>query len=195
MSAFNVAVFASGRGRTLQNLLEHITQKSLSIEVKALVTHRPCAAIEVAKSNNIPVHIIDEADSKACHDLLQELKADLAVLAGWIKPFPVPAPISAINIHPSLLPKFGGPGMYGKHVHAAVIASGETRSGCTIHLVTEKYDEGPILSQMEVQVHPGDSAEILANRVFNAECRLLPETLASLAEGRIELPERARGIR
>ncbi len=85
--------------------------------------------------------------------------------------------------------------MYGRRVHEAVIAAGEQVSGCTIHLVTEKYDEGPVLDHMEVPVKEGDTAEILASRVFEAECQLLPSTLVAMANGEISLTDATRGIR
>ncbi|MAW40947.1 MAG: phosphoribosylglycinamide formyltransferase [Phycisphaerae bacterium] len=195
MNQLSIVVFASGRGRTLQNLLERIQKESLPLEVRALVVHRACAAEQIATSHGLPVHRIDAEDHEGCHQVLQSLAPDLAVLAGWIRPFPAPSPIPAINIHPSLLPKFGGKGMYGKHVHAAVVAAKEKVSGCTIHVVTEQYDQGPVLAQMEVSLEAGDSAEIVGNRVFEAECELLPNTLVALASGQISITEMKRGIR
>ena len=106
MNHFSVVVFASGRGRTLQNLLQRIEEESLPLAVKALVVHRPCNAERIAASHDLPVHHIDAEDRESCHHLLQELAPDLVVLAGWIRPFPTPAPVPAINIHPSLLPKY-----------------------------------------------------------------------------------------
>ena len=87
-----------------------------------------------------------------------------------------------INVHPALLPKYGGPGMYGKRVHEAVIAAGDTESGATVHLVTDKYDEGPILAQARVPVLPGDTAETLANRIIGVEHQLLPAAVLHAAE-------------
>ena len=195
MNHLSVVVFASGRGRTLQNLLQRIEEESLPVEVKALVVHRSCNAERIAASHDLSVHYIDADDRESCHHLLKELTPDLVVLAGWIRPFPTPAPVPAINIHPSLLPKYGGHGMYGRRVHEAVIAAGEHVSGCTIHLVTEGYDEGPALDQMEVPVKEGDTPEILASRVFEAECQLLPSTLVAIAMGEISLTDPVRGIR
>ena len=105
MSHFSVVVFASGRGRTLQNLLQRIEDESLPLEVKALVVHRSCNAELIAASHDLPVHHIDAEDRESCHHLLKALAPDLVVLAGWIRPFPTPAPVPAINIHPSLLPE------------------------------------------------------------------------------------------
>ena len=195
MNLFSIVVFASGRGRTLQNLLQRIEDESLPLKVRALVLHRPCNAEQIAASHNLPVHRIDAEDRESCHRLLKALHPDLVLLAGWIRPFPSPTPVPAVNIHPSLLPKYGGLGMYGLRVHEAVIAANEKVSGCTIHLVTENYDEGPILAQAEVPVNENDTAEVLAGRVFEAECQLLPNTLVALANGQISLTDAARWIR
>lgn len=195
MNQFSIVVFASGRGRTLQNLLQRIEDESLPLIVRALVLHRPCNAEQIAASHNLPIHHIDAEDRESCHRLLKALHPDLALLAGWIRPFPSPTPVPAVNIHPSLLPKYGGLGMYGLRVHEAVIAANEKVSGCTIHLVTENYDEGPILAQAEVPVNENDTAEVLAGRVFEAECQLLPNTLVALANGQISLTDAARWIR
>ena len=195
MNLFSIVVFASGRGRTLQNLLQRIEDESLPLKVRALVLHRPCNAEQIAASHNLPVHRIDAEDRESCHRLLKALHPDLVLLAGWIRPFPSPTPVPAVNIHPSLLPKYGGLGMYGLRVHEAVIAANEEVSGCTIHLVTENYDKGPILAQAEVPVNENDTAEVLAGRVFEAECQLLPNTLVALANGQISLTDAARWIR
>ena len=195
MNHFSIVVFASGRGRTLENLLQRIEDESLPLKVKALVLHRPCNAEQIAVSHDLPVHHIDAEDRESCHRLLKALNPDLVVLAGWLRPFPLPTPVPAVNIHPSLLPKYGGLGMYGLRVHEAVVAANETVSGCTIHLVTENYDEGPILAQAEVPVGVNDTAEVLAARVFEAECQLLPNTLVALASGQISLTDALRGIR
>ena len=92
-----------------------------------------------------------------------------------------------MNIHPALLPRFGGPGMYGHHVHRAVLRAGETVSGCTVHFVDEEYDHGPIILQRECPVLPDDSPETLAARVFEQECRAYPEAVRLFAEGRLHI--------
>jgi len=125
-------------------------------------------------------------------ELLRQRHVDLIVLAGYLKLVP-PAVIAAyrdriINIHPALLPSFGGPGMYGLRVHQAVLASGVKVSGCTVHLVDEEYDRGPILAQSRVPVLPGDTAETLAARVLEAEHRLLPAVVRAAAEAGRPIP-------
>jgi folate-dependent phosphoribosylglycinamide formyltransferase PurN len=127
--------------------------------------------------------------------LLSEHRVDLVVLAGYLKL--VPAGVAQafrnrmLNIHPALLPEFGGPGMYGHHVHEAVIASGARVSGATVHLVDEEYDRGAILAQARVPVLPGDSADTLAARVLRAEHQLLPAVVLAAAEAGhpVPLPE------
>jgi folate-dependent phosphoribosylglycinamide formyltransferase PurN len=121
-------------------------------------------------------------------ELLRALgDADLLVLAGYLKLLPAPVVRRfrqrAINIHPALLPAFGGPGMYGRRVHEAVLASGATESGATVHYVDEQFDRGPIIAQRTVPVLPDDSADSLAHRVLAVEHELLPEVVLGLAMG------------
>jgi phosphoribosylglycinamide formyltransferase-1 len=115
--------------------------------------------------------------------------ADLVLLAGYLTKLPVPPAwdLRVLNIHPSLLPAFGGPGMYGERVHRAAVARGVTVSGCTVHFVTEEYDAGPILSQTVVPVSSEDDADALAARVFAAECQAFPEAVRLWASGRVEV--------
>lgn len=124
--------------------------------------------------------------------------ADLVVLAGWLKLVP-PAVVSAyrgrmINIHPALLPAFGGPGMYGRRVHEAVVASGARISGATVHFVDEIYDHGAIIAQWPVPVHESDDAGALAARVLTVEHRLLPDVVHAYAAGHFRLGERGRVV-
>jgi phosphoribosylglycinamide formyltransferase-1 len=126
-------------------------------------------------------------------DTLRSHRVNLVVLAGYMRKLG-PRTLAhyrgrVLNIHPALLPRFGGVGMYGKRVHEAVLASGERESGVTVHLVTEEYDQGPILAQRKVPVLPGDTADTLAARVLEAEHALYPETLAQIASGAIRLAD------
>lgn len=177
-----IAVFASGSGSNFQAILDAIASGRLDASVCALIASKPgIGAIAKAETNQIPVFIGD-ADHA-----LASTKPDLLVLAGYLKPIPsviVDAyPNRIVNIHPALLPKFGGRGMYGRHVHEAVIAAGETESGCTVHLVTEHYDEGPILAQARVPVLPDDTAETLSVRVLAQEHILFPFILQQILHG------------
>jgi folate-dependent phosphoribosylglycinamide formyltransferase PurN len=92
-----------------------------------------------------------------------------------------------MNIHPALLPKYGGKGMFGKHVHTAVLAAGEAESGCTVHFVNNEYDAGPVILQKSCKVRPGDTPEVLAHRVFDCECEAFPEAIHAYADGRVRL--------
>lgn len=147
--------------------------------------------LELARTHGITTHSFnDSADPAEWLRLLREHDVGLVVLAGFLKR--VPGPVVAayqgrmINIHPALLPRHGGAGMYGARVHRAVLAAGDTFSGATVHLVTEDYDRGPVLGRGQVPVLPGDTEESLAARVLELEHRLLPA--AVLAAGRAGKP-------
>ncbi|MGH7699419.1 MAG: formyltransferase family protein, partial [Gemmatimonadales bacterium] len=149
-------------------------------------------ALERARRAAVPTAVItDPADADGLVTALTGM--DLVVLAGYLKL--VPAPVVAhfryrlINIHPALLPAFGGPGMYGRRVHEAVLKSGAAVSGATVHYVDEQYDRGPIIAQWPVPVRPDDTAETLAARVLELEHRLLPAVVLALA--RLKVPRRA----
>lgn len=155
----------------------------------------------VARQAGIPTHVFNDiADPAEWLQTLAGEDAQLIVLAGFLKRVPV-AVVEAgrgrmINIHPALLPRHGGPGMYGRRVHQAVLAAGDSVSGATVHLVTEEYDCGPILGQARVPVLPGDTAETLAARVLEVEHRLLPAAVLAAAQAgkpvRFDLSEGAR---
>lgn len=179
-------VFASGSGSNFQAILNAIDAGKLQAVVTGLVVSNPKAgAIQRASSKRIPVYIHDQKGFKsevfATEHLIQNVSnfgADLIVLAGYLKKIPSKFielyRNRILNIHPSLLPKYGGLGFYGIKVHEAVLANGEVESGCTIHLVTDEYDEGPILAQKKVAVYITDSPEDLAARVLQQEHELFP---------------------
>jgi formyltetrahydrofolate-dependent phosphoribosylglycinamide formyltransferase len=180
-----VAVLASGGGTNLQALLDALHDSPLARVVR-VVTNRPEAgALERARRSGVPATVLKDADDAA--ELLAALDpgVDLVVLAGYLKL--VPPPVVArfrwrmINIHPALLPAHGGPGMYGRRVHEAVLASGVAESGVTVHYVDEQYDRGAIIAQARVPVQPGDTPQTLAARVLEAEHRLLPLVVLELA--------------
>ncbi len=175
-----IAVLVSGGGRSLLNLVQRKARGELGCEIALVIASAPdIGAIRHAEEHGIPVVVAKAADV-AGH--LDAHRIDLAVLAGWLKRWPIPPHWQgrAINIHPALLPKFGGKGFYGHHVHESVLAAGETESGCTVHWVTPEYDSGAIIAQRKVAVWPDDTADALAARVFAAECELLPEVVAEL---------------
>jgi len=185
-----LAVAISGRGSNLAALLAALPAGSPA-EVTLVLSNRPAAGgLEIARQHTVPAVVLaDPADATAWLDALSDHRIDLVVLAGYLRLVP-PAVVHRyrgrmINIHPALLPAFGGPGMYGHRVHEAVLALGAAVSGATVHLVDEVYDRGPILAQARVPVLPGDTPETLAERVLELEHRLLPAVvLAAAAAGR-----------
>ena len=185
MTAVRVAVLASGGGTNLQALIDALTGSPLA-RLALVITNRPEAgALDRARRSGIPTSVLRDPDDAA--ELLAALgDAELVVLAGYLKR--IPASVVArfrgrmINIHPALLPDFGGPGMYGHHVHEAVLASGARESGVTVHFVDEAFDRGAIIAQERVPVAPGDTPEALAARVLEVEHRLLPKVVVELAQ-------------
>ncbi len=188
--AQRVAVCISGRGSNLAALLAALGPDAPA-EVVLVISNRAAAGgLETARAHGIATHVLaDAGDPAEWLAVLSRHRVDLVVLAGFLAL--VPAGVvrelagRMINIHPSLLPRHGGPGMYGARVHRAVLASGDPESGATVHLVTEEYDRGPVLGQLRVPVEPGDAPETLAARVLAAEHRLLPAAvLAAARHGR-----------
>jgi phosphoribosylglycinamide formyltransferase 1 len=191
-----LAVCVSGGGSNL-GALQAALSGSTQVRIVLVLSNRADApALERARVAGISARILsDPQDGAEWLGHLREAKVDLIVLAGYLKLVPS-AVIAAfrdrvVNIHPALLPDFGGPGMYGRRVHEAVLRSGVSHSGATVHLVDEEYDHGAILAQARVPVLPGDSPETLAARVLRAEHRLLPAVILKAAEaGRpVPLPE------
>jgi len=187
-----LAVLVSGSGRSLANLLERINAGQLAAEIGLVVASRSGLRAEViARRAGVPVAVIPragrdpEAWGSAVFNACREARAGLVVMAGWLHLLPIPASFAGrvVNIHPALLPAFGGRGFHGDHVHRAVLDRGCTVSGCTVHLVDDEYDHGRILLQRTVPVLPDDTVASLGARVFAAECLLLPEAIARFAAG------------
>jgi formyltetrahydrofolate-dependent phosphoribosylglycinamide formyltransferase len=190
-----LAFAISGRGSNLAALLGALPAGGPA-EVVLVLSNRAAAGLDLARERWIPTLVLpDPADGRAWLDALATHRVDLIVLAGYLKLVPPPVVQQyrgrIINIHPALLPAFGGPGMYGRRVHEAVLASGAAVSGATVHLVDEVYDRGTVLAQARVPVLPGDTTDTLAARVLEVEHRLLPAVvLAAAAAGRpVPLPE------
>jgi len=185
-----LAVCVSGRGSNLVALLEALRGSSLAEVVLVLSNRSDAPALERAREWGIAAEALgDFRDGAEWLERLGRHRTDMVILAGYLKL--VPAEVIAVyrgrilNIHPAPLPAFGGPGMYGLRVHEAVLASGATQSGATVHLGDEQYDRGAILAQARVPVRPGDTPETLAARVLEAEHRLLPAVvLRAAAAGR-----------
>jgi formyltetrahydrofolate-dependent phosphoribosylglycinamide formyltransferase len=187
-----LAVLLSGSGRTLENLLEQIAAGRLAASVPIVVSSRgDVRGVVVAQRAGVPVHVLPKGTaprpqwSNAIFNACRAVEADLVVMAGFLHLLEIPADFAGrvINIHPSLLPAFGGKGFHGRHVHEAVLARGCTVSGCTVHLVDSEYDHGQILLQKTAPVLPDDTAESLAARVFAVECEALPEAITRFGAG------------
>jgi len=188
MPPLQVAVLASGHGSNLQALLDGLADPASPARIGVVISNRAAAgALERATRAGVPTATIaeDGQDGPRLLALLGGHDIGLVVLAGYLKRVP-DAVVAAyrgrmLNVHPALLPSFGGPGMYGRRVHEAVLASGARITGVTVHLVDEQYDHGTILAQWPVPVRAGDSADALAARVLAAEHRLLPAVVRAFA--------------
>ncbi|MCH8567091.1 MAG: phosphoribosylglycinamide formyltransferase [Balneolales bacterium] len=189
-----IVVAASGSGSNFQSLIDAIDEKRLHAEISGLIASKPgIGAISRAISAGIPYDIVPTTARRSSELLASELLsilkirgANFLVLAGFLLKIPDSVikayPNQIINIHPSLLPKFGGKGYYGLNVHRAVIEGGETESGCTVHLVNEHYDEGRILAQKKISVLKGDLPETLAARILKEEHKLYPAAVQQYIE-------------
>ena len=189
-----IAVFISGGGRSLANLIRHRDERDLPIDIRLVISSSPrVRGVQIARDAGIETRIVlkrDFADpghyTEAMFGPCRQVGADLVVMAGFLKHVRIPSDFEGrvINIHPSLLPSFGGPGMYGHRVHQAVIDRGVKISGCTVHYVDNVYDNGPIILQRSCEVREDDTAETLAARVFKQECEALPQAIRIHKEGR-----------
>jgi phosphoribosylglycinamide formyltransferase 1 len=176
----------SGSGRTLRNLVEAILGGRLRARIELVIASRESAGAQWAREAGLTTLIIPgEIPAPKLDRVLKEHRIEWVVLAGYLKLLNIPEAYRGrvVNIHPALLPAFGGPGMYGPRVHDAVIRAGATVSGCTVHLCDEGYDTGRIVLQKMCEVLPGDTPEMLAARVFELECEAYPEALARLIGG------------
>lgn len=175
-----IAVFASGTGTTLQTLIDR--QSDYGYEIVLVVTNRACPSLERAERHAIPA--VQTKDWEQIDQLLNDYAVDMVVLAGFLAILPQWVcekwANRIINIHPSLLPKHGGKGMYGIHVQESVLAAGDTVAGCTVHYVSGEIDGGAIIAQATVPVFPDDTAESLSLRVQQQEKILLPQVLGKL---------------
>ncbi|ERI81638.1 phosphoribosylglycinamide formyltransferase [Bacteroides pyogenes F0041] len=183
----NIAIFASGSGTNAENIIRYF-QKSESIRVSLVVSNKPDAyVLERAHRLGVPSHVFSKEDWVVGDEVLAVLQAhqvDFVVLAGFLLRVPVlllnAFPDCIINIHPALLPKFGGKGMYGDRVHRAVVDAGETESGITIHYINERYDEGDVIFQAACPILRGDNAEDVAEKVHALEHRYFPKVIEEL---------------
>ncbi|RME76774.1 MAG: phosphoribosylglycinamide formyltransferase [Planctomycetota bacterium] len=195
-----VAVLVSGSGTTLQNLLNEQRHETLPIEIRFVLSSRPDAfALERARRAGIRTAVLDPrrhagpADyGRAIIDTLAPCGPRLILMAGFLPLWHIPPDWlgRVLNIHPSLLPAFGGKGMYGDRVHRAVLRYGCRVTGCTVHMADNIYDHGPVLVQRVVWVLDGDRVETLRARVFREECIAYPQAIRLLAEGRVVMDGR-----
>ena len=201
MKKLNLAVLCSGGGTNLQALIDAVEKGELSAEIKIVISNNSNAfALERARKHNIQaLHLShkqfatpEEFDQRVL-SVLNENQVEMIVLAGYMKMLS-PTIIRAyknriLNIHPALLPHFGGPGMYGMHVHEAVIKSGVKLTGVTVHIVDEVYDHGAIIMQKPVEVKDDDTPESLAERVLKVEHDTYKKAIQLFAEGRVEIKD------
>jgi folate-dependent phosphoribosylglycinamide formyltransferase PurN len=194
-----IAVAVSGRGRSLANLIKH--QSEFAYHVVCVVTSKAsCGATEIARQQGLPLFVLDAqseasinsaAQEDQLYDFIREHRASWVALAGFLKKFPVRDEFNSrvVNIHPALLPSFGGKGMYGMNVHRAVLTSKAENTGVTVHFADAEYDRGPIISQSLVAVNKSDAVDVLADRVFQTECSLYPQVIHRLVTGKLPLPD------
>lgn len=198
MRSANIAVAISGGGRSLANLIAQEQKGFASYHVRCVITSNPeCKGVAIAKAAGLDIfsHKFPSESNPELNRNLQKFldshNVSWVVLAGFLRPLPIlPTWRSRIiNIHPALLPKFGGKGMYGANVHKAVLAAGETVSGASVHFVNEDYDDGAVIAQISTEVYPTDDYESLAERVFAGECTLYPQVINKLIGGELPLSD------
>ena len=207
MGTLKIGVFASGRGSNFQAILAAIDEGRLNADMRLLLSNnKDAGALTTARERGIPAEVVSKGDFESRQafvdtllSLLEDHGAEFIVLAGYMKKIPgeVVAAFRGriVNIHPALLPSFGGKGLYGSHVHKAVLARGCKVTGVTVHVVDEEYDHGPIVAQRCVAVEEGDTVDSLAARVLKLEHQLYAEALQLFAEGRVEIREGRAHIR
>jgi formyltetrahydrofolate-dependent phosphoribosylglycinamide formyltransferase len=198
VSSFNVAVLLSGGGRTLQNFVDLHRAGKLPSEIPLVIGSKPdLYGLERARKAGIPyVHVVERKSfpsvsefSRRIFDLCDQHQIGLVALAGWLSLLDIPDRYNdrIMNIHPALLPSFGGKGMFGHHVHQAVLDAGCKVSGCTVHFCDNAYDTGPIIIQRTCPVEDDDTPDTLARRVFEQETIAYPQAIEWYAQGRLKI--------
>ncbi len=192
----------SGGGRTVLNLLERIAAGRLAAEIPLALADRECAAIGRIGERGVKVELIPwpgdpDAWAALAWPRIEAVHADLVLGCGFLRLLRVPQRWlgKVMNIHPGLLPRYGGKGLYGDRVHKAVLAAREKESGCTVHFLDSEYDTGPRILERRVAVLPADTVESLGARVFEAECEAYPEAIRLFAEGRLRIENKKVVIR
>ena len=197
MKKLRLAILISGTGRSLKNIIDHIGDGRLDVEIVLVVSSNGEAmGLQYAEMHSLPIEIIEARDyhstidfSNAVFDCCRVAKADLVVMAGYVKLLTIPLDFigKVVNIHPSLIPAFCGKGFYGSRVHSAALDYGVKISGCTVHFVDNEYDNGPVILQRAVPVEENDTHETLSDRVFAMECVAYPEAIRLIASGRVSI--------
>jgi len=201
MSApIRLAVLISGGGTTLQNLLDRIADGWLEAAAACVVSSKAgVAGLERARRGGVPAFVVERKGCASREEFsarvlghCRDARAELVCLAGFLQLLQIPPDFDGrvMNVHPALLPSFGGKGHHGLHVHEAVLEAGVKVSGCTVHFADNEYDRGPIIVQRAVPVEEADTPETLRARVFAAECEAYPEAIRLFAQGRLRIEGR-----
>ena len=200
ISTIKLAVLISGSGTTLQNLIDQISAGHMQARIPVVIGSRPdLAGLQRAVDAGLRTEVVDRRKYRSCaefscrvFELCADARVDLVCLAGWLCLLDLPGQFDGrvMNIHPALLPSFGGRGMCGRKVHEAVLAHGCKVSGCTVHFVDGAYDTGPIIVQRTCPVLEGDTPELLAHRVFEEEKIAYPEAIRLFQQGRLTVEGR-----
>lgn len=183
-----IVIFASGSGTNAENIIKHFKNTSIGTVVSVFTNNPKAYVIERAKNLQLPTEIFskDELNSDKVLQKLNTIQPDLIVLAGFLLKFPeniiAQYPDKIINVHPALLPSYGGKGMYGMNVHKAIVENKEKETGITIHYVNENYDEGNIIFQKKVTVLVTDTPEVVAEKIHELEQKYFPEVIHRLLE-------------
>jgi len=203
-SPLRLAVLLSGGGRTLQNIADTMARGELNARIVTVIASSPdCLGVTRARNLNLPVHAVvrqaypnSASFSAAIWDIVRAAQADLVCLAGFLSLLSIPDDFAqrVINIHPALLPSFGGQGLFGHHVHEAVLAAGCKVSGCTVHYCDQTYDTGPIIVQRCCPVRDDDTPKTLAARVFAEECLAYPQAIRLIAAQQVAIEGRRTRI-
>lgn len=191
----NLAIFASGSGSNFQAIAEAIQSKKVLAKIAVVVSNKKDAGVfERAKAFQFPIAHINPNNAPQIIELLKSYQVDAVILAGYLRKIPTELilafPNRILNIHPSLLPAFGGHGFYGQKVHQAVLASGVRWTGVTVHFVDAEYDTGAIILQEPVPVRQDDTLETLAARVLRKEHQIYPEAVRLLCDGKLQIEGR-----
>lgn len=194
MPSLRLVALVSGGGRTVLNLLDRIEAGRLAAEIPLVLADRECAAIGRLAARGLKTELIPwpgdpDAWAALAWPRIEAARADLVLGCGFLRLLRIPPKWlgKVLNIHPGLLPRYGGKGLYGDRVHKAVLAAGDKESGCTVHFADNEYDRGPRILERRVPVLQEDTAESLAARVFEAECEAYPEAIRLFAEGRLRI--------